>query len=41
VKGLSDMYYYATEDSFILLDAIEQDVDELRSSRPTICLEIG
>lgn len=29
------------EDSFVLLDALEQDQDVLRSSRPSICLEVG
>jgi hypothetical protein len=29
------------EDSFILLDALEQDALELRAMRPTLCLEIG
>lgn len=29
------------EDTFLLLDALEQDESWLRSLRPTICLEIG
>jgi release factor glutamine methyltransferase len=29
------------EDTFILLDALEQDADELRELKPRICLEIG
>lgn len=30
-----------TEDSFILLDALEEEVDTLRRLEPTICVEIG
>ena len=30
-----------SEDTFILLDALEQDVDELRDLQPRVCLEIG
>lgn len=30
-----------TEDTFILLDALEEDADDLRTLRPRICLEIG
>ncbi|KAF8499451.1 S-adenosyl-L-methionine-dependent methyltransferase [Gautieria morchelliformis] len=33
--------YEPAEDTFILLDALEQDAAELQSSRPLICLEIG
>ncbi|WVO13503.1 hypothetical protein L204_101124 [Cryptococcus depauperatus] len=33
--------YEPAEDSFILLDALEADVEELRSLKPSICLEIG
>lgn len=29
------------EDTFILLDALEQDASELQSIAPRICLEIG
>jgi release factor glutamine methyltransferase len=29
------------EDSFILLDALEQDALELRAMQPSLCLEIG
>jgi hypothetical protein len=29
------------EDTFLLLDALEEDVDSLRQSKPAICLEIG
>lgn len=30
-----------TEDTFILLDALEEEGDKLRSLSPLICLEIG
>ncbi|KAK8844645.1 hypothetical protein IAR55_006492 [Kwoniella newhampshirensis] len=33
--------YEPAEDSFILLDALEADADDLRRSKPTICVEIG
>ena len=29
------------EDTFILLDALEQDAEELRDAKPLVCLEIG
>lgn len=29
------------EDTFLLLDALEQDQAELEAQRPTLCLEIG
>jgi hypothetical protein len=29
------------EDTFLLLDALEQDVKTLRDQRPVVCLEIG
>ena len=29
------------EDTFILLDALEQDADELRRLQPSVCLEVG
>lgn len=31
----------ALEDTFILLDALEQDADELKRLRPFVCLEVG
>ena len=31
----------AIEDTFILLDALEQDASELLELKPTVCLEIG
>ena len=33
--------YEPAEDTFALLDALEQDAEELKSARPRICLEIG
>ncbi|CAL1696248.1 unnamed protein product [Somion occarium] len=33
--------YEPAEDTFILLDALEQDADELRNMQPSISLEIG
>ncbi|KAL1927086.1 hypothetical protein VTP01DRAFT_5049 [Rhizomucor pusillus] len=36
-----DKVYEPAEDTFLLLDALEQDESWLRSLRPTICLEIG
>lgn len=29
------------EDTFILLDALEKDADELRKLQPSVCLEVG
>jgi hypothetical protein len=29
------------KDTFLLLDALEQDMDELRALKPLICLEMG
>ncbi|KAH9919110.1 S-adenosyl-L-methionine-dependent methyltransferase [Fomitopsis serialis] len=36
-----DHVYEPAEDTFILLDALEQDAEELRVSYPRLCLEIG
>ncbi|QRV90992.1 S-adenosyl-L-methionine-dependent methyltransferase [Ceratobasidium sp. AG-Ba] len=33
--------YEPAEDTFLLLDALEQDADYLRERKPTICVEIG
>jgi hypothetical protein len=32
---------YSTEDTFVLLDALEADADAIRDLAPRICLEIG
>ncbi|XP_071804403.1 methyltransferase N6AMT1-like [Asterias amurensis] len=39
-KDFHDVYEPA-EDTFLLLDALEKDVEHLHSSRPCICVEIG
>ncbi|KAI0095288.1 S-adenosyl-L-methionine-dependent methyltransferase [Irpex rosettiformis] len=36
-----DHVYEPAEDTFILLDALEQDASELRELTPRVCLEIG
>ncbi|KAF9452576.1 S-adenosyl-L-methionine-dependent methyltransferase [Macrolepiota fuliginosa MF-IS2] len=33
--------YEPAEDTFLFLDALESDVEDLKNSRPLICLEIG
>uniref|UniRef100_A0A336LKF6 Methyltransferase HEMK2 n=1 Tax=Culicoides sonorensis TaxID=179676 RepID=A0A336LKF6_CULSO len=33
--------YEPAEDSFLLLDALEKDMNEILSKRPTICVELG
>ncbi|EGO02736.1 hypothetical protein SERLA73DRAFT_119773 [Serpula lacrymans var. lacrymans S7.3] len=33
--------YEPAEDTFLFLDGLELEVDELRTSKPSICLEIG
>ena len=32
---------WTTEDTFLLLDALEEDAQEIRDLSPRICLEIG
>ncbi|KAF9650691.1 S-adenosyl-L-methionine-dependent methyltransferase [Thelephora ganbajun] len=36
-----DLVYEPAEDTFILLDALEQDADELKKLQPSVCLEVG
>ncbi|KAJ8084376.1 S-adenosylmethionine-dependent methyltransferase [Marasmius tenuissimus] len=36
-----DLIYEPAEDTFLLLDALEQDSDELKALSPSTCLEIG
>lgn len=36
-----DHVYEPAEDTFILLDALEQDATDLQQMKPTVCLEIG
>ncbi|KAJ2332366.1 S-adenosylmethionine-dependent methyltransferase, partial [Coemansia sp. RSA 2673] len=33
--------YEPAEDTYLLLDALENDREELQAQRPTICVEIG
>jgi release factor glutamine methyltransferase len=36
-----EQVYDPAEDTFLLLDALEQDAEALRKEQPLICLEVG
>ncbi|ORX59734.1 S-adenosyl-L-methionine-dependent methyltransferase [Hesseltinella vesiculosa] len=36
-----DHIYEPAEDTFLLLDALEQDANDLKTMKPSVCLEIG
>lgn len=36
-----DHIYDPSEDTFLLIDALESDLDLLRSKNPTVCMEVG
>ena len=38
---LSEAHAHQLEDTFLLLDALEQEATELEEIRPLVCLEIG
>ena len=38
---LSEAHARQLEDTFLLLDALEQEASELKEIRPLVCLEIG
>ncbi|XP_030634858.1 methyltransferase N6AMT1 [Chanos chanos] len=40
-RGPFSEVYEPAEDSFLLIDALEQDADRLQQSRPVVCLEVG
>ena len=35
------IFFPTAEDTFILLDALEKDADELKRLQPSVCLEVG
>jgi release factor glutamine methyltransferase len=41
VQTRRNLHAVPQEDTFVLLDALEQDSDILRRVKPTLCLEIG